>query len=69
MTSNQALQASTMIGRSVLVSSGQGLFNGSSPMNGLVNVPQSSSDVKVNILDGTGQVIRSLDLGPQGAGA
>lgn len=68
MTSNQALQASTMIGRNVLVSSSQGLFTGSAPMNGVVTVPESSSDVAVNVLDSSGQVIRSLDLGPQATG-
>lgn len=68
MSSNQALQASTMIGRNVLVSSGQGLLTGNGAMAGLVNVTQSSPDVKVNILDDTGAVIRSMDLGPQAAG-
>jgi flagellar basal-body rod modification protein FlgD len=68
LTSNQALQASTMVGRNVLVSSDQGLYTGTSAMTGLVNLPESSAGVKVNILDDTGQVIRSMDLGPQAAG-
>ena len=68
LTSNQALQASTMVGRNVLVSSDQGLLTGNAPMTGLVNVPESTADMTVNILDDSGQVIRSMDLGSQAAG-
>jgi flagellar basal-body rod modification protein FlgD len=68
LTSNQALQASTMVGRSVLVSSDEGILGANGDMNGIVDVPESSLDVVVNVLNDTGEVIRSINLGPRAAG-
>ena len=65
--SNQSLQAASMIGHGVLTpGSSVTLSNGT----GLLGVDLSgpADSVKVNIRDGSGKVIHSIDLGAQEAG-
>ncbi|WP_404398593.1 flagellar hook assembly protein FlgD [Idiomarina loihiensis] len=68
MTSNQALQASTMVGRKVLVPTDQASLETGAGVSGMVATPQSAQNVKINIKDGTGNVVRSLSMGdlPEG---
>lgn len=63
MTSNQALQASTLVGRQVLIPSDTGYFNGSRPVEGMVAPEQSSQNVKVRIENEKGEVVRMMDMG------
>ena len=64
---NDAIQAASLIGRSVLVpGTGLQLVNGSATMG--VQLGQAADDVQVNILDSTGSVINSQNLGSMGAG-
>lgn len=66
LSSAQSLQASTLIGHDVLVPSGVGVLYGTG-MSGAVDVP-SSGDVRLEIRDGSGVLVRTLDLGTQPAG-
>ncbi len=66
--SNQALQASSLVGRWVMVSSDQGSLWKDSGMAGSVEVPSSSSQVMVSIKDSSGQTIKQIDLGRQEKG-
>lgn len=66
--STQALQASAMVGRSVLVPSAQANLGASGSVAGYVNLSQSTGDLQVSVLDAAGQVVRRLDLGQQAAG-
>ena len=68
LQSSQALQASTMVGRSVLVPGNVGLLESGSELRGAVELPSSSSDVKVLIHDANGQLVRQLNLGTKAAG-
>lgn len=68
MASNQGLQASSLVGHSVAVPSTQGVLPAQGSMRAAVNVPASTNNVSVDIVDSAGQVVRHLDLGPQGAG-
>ncbi len=68
LQSSQALQASTMVGRSVLVPGNVGLLESGAPLQGAVDLPASSGNLKVFIQDATGQLVRQIDLGPQQAG-
>ena len=68
MTSNQALQASTMVGRSVLISSGDAVLSNPGGVSGAVSLNESSLNVVVNILNESGEVVKNIQLGPQGAG-
>ncbi|KAF0193017.1 MAG: flagellar hook capping protein [Gammaproteobacteria bacterium] len=61
--SNQALQASALVGRSVLVPGDQMKIADGGEMKGAVELPASSDKVTVTILDRSGQPIRQLDLG------
>jgi len=66
--SSQALQASSLVGRSVIVEAGSTTVDTSASMTGSVVVPSSSSATTVKISDSTGSVVRTIDLGSQTAG-
>lgn len=68
MTSNQALQASTLVGRSVLVASDKGVLPSGGELNGRVDLENGSPNVVFHITDASGQQIRSVSLGPKAAG-
>jgi flagellar basal-body rod modification protein FlgD len=68
MTSNQALQASSLVGRSVLVPAGQGVLTDSMPLQGKINIPSSTSQLTFSITDASGQLVRRVDMGSQAAG-
>lgn len=68
MQSNQALQASSLVGRSVLISSGIGNLPQGGAMSGAISLPASSGSVALNIQDSSGQIMRRLELGTQSAG-
>jgi flagellar basal-body rod modification protein FlgD len=68
LQSSQALQASNIIGREVLVNHDQGYLPQSGTLQGAVELDSSSSNVAVNIYDATGEVLGRVDLGAQPAG-
>jgi len=68
LVSNQALQAAGLVGRSVLVAGPAAYHDSTGPLTGAVDLPASSSIVRVQISDATGEVVRMLDLGGQAAG-
>src|ERR1700761_6551339 len=68
LTSNQALQASSLLGRNALVSSSTAALGTSGSVSGAVDLPQSSGQVVLNITDASGQVVQQLNLGSQSAG-
>jgi len=69
LQSNQALQASTMVGRTVLVPSSQGILPQNGSLSGVMDLDKSSSNVVLNITNNAGELIRSISMGNQGAGA
>jgi len=68
LQSSQALQASSLVGRNVLISSDQGYLPPTGKMQGVVDLPDAVGNLRVNIYDSTGAVVRSIDLGQQSAG-
>lgn len=66
--SNQALQASTLVGRDVLVSSSQAALAAGGAIKGAVDVPVATSQLAVNVYDQAGQLVRRVNLGAQSAG-
>lgn len=68
LISDQALQAASLVGRSVTIEAGEGLLQADGPLTGAVEVPIGSSSVSVQIRDAAGQVIRQLELGSQPEG-
>ena len=68
LQSSQALQASSMVGRTVLVPGKTTELATGGTLIGAVDVPNSTADVKVNIVDASGEVVKTLDLGSQKEG-
>jgi len=68
LQSSQALQASSLIGRQVLVNLDQGFLPQEGSLVGAAQLNSSSSDVAVNVFDNSGEVIARVELGAQPAG-
>jgi flagellar basal-body rod modification protein FlgD len=69
ISSDQALQAASLVGRYVSAPSDQGLLGAGGEIKGQVELPSSSPNVSVKILDTTtGDVVRVIPLGGQSAG-
>ncbi len=66
--SNQALQASTMVGRSVLVPGNQVTVENTGDTQISLDLENSASEVIVNITDDSGQLVHRMELGIQQAG-
>ncbi len=68
LVSNQALQAASLVGHSVLAPSNIGSLEAGGAISGSLEIPATSSNVSVSVYDQTGQLVRNLQLGQQGAG-
>ena len=68
MQSNQALQASSLVGRWVVVSSDKSFLWEDANMAGSVEVPNRADNVQVQIKNSSGATVKQLDLGDQSAG-
>jgi flagellar basal-body rod modification protein FlgD len=68
LTSNQALQASSLLGHQALVSTGTATLAANGTVTGAVNVPQTTSQVVLNISDSSGALVGQINLGAQSAG-
>src|SRR5690606_14468125 len=67
LVANQALEASGLIGRHVLVRS-EHVALGDEGVEAGIELPRSSTAVQVQIRDAAGQLVRQIDLGAQEAG-
>jgi flagellar basal-body rod modification protein FlgD len=68
LVSNQALQASQLVGRSVLVRSDVGVLNEEQGLDGSIELPATVPDLTLKVHDETGQLVRELSLAGQGPG-
>ena len=69
LVSGQALQASSLLGHQALVASSTAtLATAGGTVTGAVSVPQTSSDVTLNITNSSGVLVNSINLGAQSAG-
>ncbi|MCU7941291.1 MAG: flagellar hook assembly protein FlgD [Candidatus Thiodiazotropha sp. (ex Cardiolucina cf. quadrata)] len=68
LTSDQALQAASLVGRDVLVESSVGALANGEPLQGSVVLPSSAGNVRVLISDQSGALVRELQLGTHEAG-
>jgi flagellar basal-body rod modification protein FlgD len=69
LVGNQAMQASSLLGNTALVpSSTATLATAGATVTGAIAVPQTTSQVLVNITDGSGKVVQQINLGAQSAG-
>jgi len=67
--STQALQASAMVGRSVLVPGAEAPLSASGMISGIADIPSGTSNLSISILNGSGELVRRVDLGQQFAGS
>jgi flagellar basal-body rod modification protein FlgD len=68
LTSNQALQASSLIDREVWLTTDRGALPGAGPMNAALELPAGAEQVRVGVYDDTGRLVRQLELGNQPGG-
>ena len=66
--SNQALQATALVGRDVLVGGNDAYLDGQNTINGIVHTDGlAAGDVMMTIKSASGEVVRQIDLGNIGA--
>lgn len=66
--SNQALQASSLVGRSVTVPASSTNLAANSFVAGSIDLPASTSDLQVNIYNEDGELVEQVAIGSQPAG-
>ncbi len=66
--SMQALQASSLVGRSVVVQSSSTEVDTAAGLTGMINMPASGSNVTVGIYDASGSLVKSISLGTLASG-
>jgi len=68
LSSNQALQASALVGRSVMVNSDASVLKSGGKIEGAIGLSTSSSEVNVEFYNVAGELVKKLPLGPQNQG-
>ncbi|TAK64308.1 flagellar hook assembly protein FlgD [Methylobacter sp.] len=69
INSSQALQATSLVGRNILVPGTQGLLGVGGEISGDINLSDSSPNVSVKVINSTtGEIVQKIDLGAQGPG-
>jgi flagellar basal-body rod modification protein FlgD len=68
LSSSQALQASSLLGHQALVNTSTATLAAGAPVTGAVNVPQTTSQVVLNISNSSGVLVSQINLGAQTAG-
>lgn len=69
LTSDQALAASNLIGREVLVPADTVAFDGRTAVTGRIEVPAGARRLAVDVVDAAGQTVRSLSVNDLADGA
>ena len=68
LVSNQAMQASSLLGHQALVSSTTAQLTVAGTVTGAVQIPQTTSQAVLNISDSSGALVRQISLGAQSTG-
>ena len=68
MQSSQALSASTLVGREVMIPGNVATLPADGSLNGSVELPVSSGDVTLNIFGVAGNMVAEIPMGQQSAG-
>ncbi|MFT6264661.1 MAG: flagellar basal-body rod modification protein FlgD [Oleiphilaceae bacterium] len=66
--STQALQASAMVGRTVLVPGTESPLGADGTISGIIELPESTGSLSVNIFNGSGELVNNFNMGQQPAG-
>lgn len=65
MRSSQVLSGASLVGRDVLAPATKVSFTSGSTVSGIADVPEGTKNLKVRVLDSSGQVVRTFDVKPQ----
>lgn len=68
LKSSQALQASSMVGRKVLIPGSMSALSQGTPMKAAVEIDDNVTDVKVSIMNDSGALVKEMSLGNKAAG-
>lgn len=68
MFSSQALQASGMVGRMVMIGSNQMIYNQGQNVAGSVDLPSGTDKLFVDVYDANGELVKRTDYGNQAGG-
>src|SRR5229473_97266 len=68
LSPSQALQASSLLGHHVLVTSTTANLAANGTVTGAVDVPQTTSQVLLDVKDSSGVLVRQINLGAQSTG-
>ncbi len=68
LSSNQALQASALVGRSVLVPGDTAQLSAVGTLQGRASLPEGASSVTIDVFSQGGELVNTINLGPQAAG-
>lgn len=68
MSSQTALQASSMVGRQAFINTDQGVLAEGSPVEGMVSLTTSTPNMRVNVYDASGNQVDSINMGALAAG-
>lgn len=68
MASSQALQASSLVGRSVIVQNDKAVVDTADSFNGQFVVPQAIDGAKITVKDKDGNTVKTIEVGEQKAG-
>jgi len=68
LKSNHALQASSMVGRKVMIPGDKAVLPETGELKGAVELPASTNDLKISIYDGSGELVHKIDKGNQPQG-
>ncbi len=63
LSSQSALQASSMVGQNVLISTDKTLANEAGGVNGMLSLPGNTENVRLTITDANGKVVDTVNLG------
>ncbi|PSF05754.1 flagellar biosynthesis protein FlgD [Marinobacter fuscus] len=66
--SSQALQASAMVGKSVLAPSQVGILGAEGEVTGTIQVPASTGGLSLSVMNQSGELVRQIDMGNSQAG-
>ena len=68
ITSGQALQAGSLVGREVLAPVSSGYLETGSSIKGRADLPTSTSALEITVSNDRGQLVRTIQMGPQPSG-
>nr|BBJ04300.1 basal-body rod modification protein FlgD [Marinobacter nauticus] len=66
--SSQALQASAMVGKTVLAPSNVGILGNDGEITGTIEVPASTGGLRLSVMNQSGELVRQIDMGSSQAG-